>query len=447
MVNPGYSFEKQFYETREELPGKGLDWVNSYRISGIETFSATGFPNPSWEYWKYTKLPRIESDSFRRMKDSDANKKVDTKASLLPAAHLVSSLVFVNGFFREDLSTLDKLPAEVIIETMAEAFNNQPEILREYLSDVPDKKKSPLVALNAAFMETGVVVRVRSGARISLPIEIIYINGLTESPVIRHPRNLIILEEGAQVSLIKQHLGLPAGEYFTNGVTDITLGKGAELFYYAIQRENRDSVHLSTTNVCLNSEASFESFSLAIGGRISRSETNVKLNGSGSNCNVSGSFLMRGREHCDFTTVIEHVAPDTKSRQVFKGILDDDSRGVFQGRVIVHKDAQKTDGHQLCKTLLLSNNSEMDAKPELEIYADDVKCSHGATTGQIDETSLFYMRSRGIPEALARNLLIQSFIGEGLEEISETGVKEAVMDHVLHWLPAHCYLSQEWRTE
>ena len=162
---------------------------------------------------------------------------------------------------------------------------------------------------------------------------------------------------------------------------------------------------------------------------------------------MSGSFLMRGREHCDFTTVIEHVAPDTKSRQVFKGILDDDSRGVFQGRVIVHKDAQKTDGHQLCKTLLLSNNSEMDAKPELEIYADDVKCSHGATTGQIDETSLFYMRSRGIPEALARNLLIQSFIGEGLEEISDTGVKEAVMDHVLHWLPAHCYLSQEWRTE
>ena len=139
MVNPNYSFEEQFYETRQELPGRGLDWVDSYRLSGIEAFSATGFPNPSWEYWKYTKLPRIESDSFRRMRDSDANKKVDTKASLLPADHLVSSLVFVNGFFRKDLSTVDKLPAEVMIETIAEAFNNQPEILRKYLSEQKTK--------------------------------------------------------------------------------------------------------------------------------------------------------------------------------------------------------------------------------------------------------------------------------------------------------------------
>jgi Fe-S cluster assembly protein SufD len=154
--------------------------------------------------------------------------------------------------------------------------------------------------------------------------------------------------------------------------------------------------------------------------------------------------MMRGRQHCDNTTIIDHLVPDTSAREVFKGVLDDEARGVFQGKLIVHKDAQRTNGHQLSRALLLSDRAEMDAKPELEIYADDVKCSHGATTGQIDETALFYLRSRGIPEALARNLLIQSFIAEALEEVSDESVREAIAGLVVHWLPAQCYLSEEW---
>jgi Fe-S cluster assembly protein SufD len=180
---------------------------------------------------------------------------------------------------------------------------------------------------------------------------------------------------------------------------------------------------------------------------LSRNEVLVRLEGPGAHAAVNGGYLMRGNEHCDNTTVIEHLAPNTTSREIFKGVLDDQSRAVFQGRIVVHKDAQKTDGHQLCKTLLLSSGAEIDAKPELEIYADDVKCSHGATTGQIDETALFYLRSRGIPEALARNLLVQSFLGEALEEVLQEDVREALFSKILHWLPAGCFLSNEWREE
>jgi Fe-S cluster assembly protein SufD len=255
------------------------------------------------------------------------------------------------------------------------------------------------------------------------------------------------LEEGSQLTLVKTHAGIDVGGYFTNAVTDIHIGDGATLRHYTVQAENRDAIHLVTANVSVGRDATYEAFSLAIGGRLSRSESTVRLTAEGGHCNLSGAYLMRGREHCDNTTLVEHLSPDATSREVFKGVLDDDSRGVFQGKIIVHKDAQRTDGHQLSKALLLSDRAEMDAKPELEIYADDVKCSHGAATGQLDETSLFYLRSRGIPEALARNLLIQSFMGEALKEISDETVREAMEGRILHWLPAQCFLSEEWRQE
>jgi len=209
------------------------------------------------------------------------------------------------------------------------------------------------------------------------------------------------------------------------------VGRGATLRHYRVQAESRDATHVTTTHVRVGRDATYENFTLAISGRLSRNEISVRLEGEGGRCSLNGAYLMRGSEHCDNTTLIEHLVPRTACREVFKGVLDDESRAVFQGRIVVHKDAQNTDGHQLCKALLLSTGAEIDAKPELEIYADDVKCSHGATTGQLDETALFYLRSRGVPEALARNLLVQSFLGEALDQITSDEVRAALNDQAV----------------
>ena len=310
-------------------------------------------------------------------------------------------------------------------------------MLKSNLSDLSNDNLSPFVALNSAFMESGIVLRVLPNVVLKKPIEIIDLTIKTETPIMRHPRNILVIDEGAEATLIKTHLGCSAKDCFTNAVTDISVGRSGKLRLYTVQNNSQGSVHLSTTNTNIASQASFETFSFTSGGHISRSEMNVNLNGVGADCNVSGTFLMRGQEHCDTTTLIEHVAPETNSREIFKGILDDESRGVFQGKILVHKDAQRINGHQLSKTLLLSNGAEMDAKPELEIYADDVKCSHGATTGQLDETSMFYMRSRGIPEPLARELLMQSFIGDVLNEISNDNVREGILGLVLERLSSN----------
>jgi len=440
-------FTEQFETAKGSLPGNGLAWLDARRESSIKEYAGLGLPTTKLESWKYTRLPTISADNFRSVKNRDGEFYIDDVPSLFKADTGAHRLVFVNGIYREDLSSADTLPTGVRIEPLQAALERDPDFVENHLSNNGAKDGEALYALNSAFMDSGVVIQIGRSVVVENPIEIIRLNGRAGSPVVRHPRNLIVLEDGAQATLVKSHTGLGAGGYLTNAVTDVHVGEGAILRHYTVQNESMDAIHLATFNVNIGQDATYEAFSLAIGGRISRTEANVNLNGRGGHCNLSGSYLMRGREHCDNTTVINHLMPDTTSREVFMGVLDDESRGVFQGRIVVHKDAQRTDGHQLSKALLISDKAEMDAKPELEIYADDVKCSHGATTGQLDETSLFYLRSRGIPEALARNLLIQSFMGESLQEISNDTVRDAIMDRIVHWLPAHCYLAEEWRQE
>jgi Fe-S cluster assembly protein SufD len=440
-------FSGQFDAVRSTLPGHGLPWLDERRAASFSAFASVGMPTNKLETWKFTRLPKIAENDFRSINDDDGKITIDAIPSLFGDAVKSHRAVFVNGFFRAELSDLDALPDGVRLEPLRTALERDPEFIEQFLSEQNGADGASLGALNAALMDSGLVVHVKSGVRVSEPIEIIRLNGGTSAPVARHPRNLIVLEDGAEATLVKNHSGIDVGGYLTNAVTDIHVGDRATLRQYTVQAESREAIHLVRANVSVGQDATYEAFSLAIGGRLSRSETSVRLEGRGGHCNLSGAYLMRGREHCDNTTVIEHLTPDATSQEVFKGVLDDDSRGVFQGKIIVHKDAQRTDGHQLSKALLLSDRAEMDAKPELEIYADDVKCSHGAATGQLDETSLFYLRSRGIPDALARNLLIQSFMGEALEEISDQAVRDAMQSRVLHWLPAQCFLSEEWRQE
>jgi len=440
-----HSFPEQFAEASAGLIGSGLAWLDERRQTGIAQFNDLGLPTTKLEAWKYTHLRSLDEAKFRSARAEDADATVDLIPSLLPAGPVRPRLVFVNGFLRRDLSAADGLPEGVHVECMAEALERDPDWVAQHIGAAIEAEDNALLALNTALMDSGVIIRVGAGVAVEQPIELVFMTGLTESPVAYHPRNLIVMEEGSEATLINHYAGAGTGAYFTNTATEITIEDGATLHHYRIQEENRDATHIAGEHVRIARDATYDSFGLAVGGRMSRTEVFARLEGEGGHCRLSGAYMMRGREHCDNTTLIEHLVPNTSCREVFMGVLNDEARAVFQGRIVVHPDAQGTDGHQLSRALLLSDGAEMDTKPELEIYADDVKCSHGATTGQLDETSLFYLRSRGIPEALARNLLVQSFLGEALSEIARDDVRDAMMDKIIHWLPAHCFLSGEWR--
>jgi Fe-S cluster assembly protein SufD len=450
MANPTTpatdAFVSAFEQNLPALPGRGVDWLDALRQDGIRQFSDLGLPGAKVEAWKYTRLRPLEDTSYRPVAASDGEAAVDRIPTLYEDG-ASARLVFFNGCLRDDLSRLDKLPDGVTVQSLGQAIADDPDWVAEHLSRIGDPDGKPLLALNTAMMNGGVVVRVAKNVRVETPIEIVYVAGLTETPVAYYPRNLIVMEPGSDVTIVKHHNGLGVGAYFANSATEILVGDNARLRHYRIQTENLEATHLTSIHARVGRDATYETFGLSAGGRLSRTESFVRLEGSGAHCGLNGAYLMRGREHCDNTTIIEHTVPHTTCREVFKGVLDDEARGVFQGKIVVHKDAQKTDGQMLAKTLLLSDSAEIDTKPELEIYADDVKCAHGATTGQLDDTALFYLRSRGIPDALARNLLVQSFVAEAMEEISDDHVREALTNLVVHRLPAQCYLSEEWTRE
>ena len=432
------NFVAQFEEGLPELPGGAYPWINAFRKNGIDQFDSEGFPSTNVEAWKYTRLRPGEYKAFRRATDLDGRANVSQVPSLFSAKEEGHRLVFVNGIVRLDLSRLDGLPDGVKVTAIQEVLNHDPEYIRPYLGCIGDPEGKPLMSLNTALMNSGAVIRVGRGIHLKDPIQIIFIGGLTDAPISWYPRNLIVLEEGAEATLIHSNAGIGPGAYFTNAVTEVDLNNAATLHHYRINSDNENSTHLGSVHIKIGKDANYEGFGLNIGGRLVRTEIFARLEGQGGHCALNGAYLLKGREHCDNTTVIEHVVPNTTCSEIFKGVLDDASRGVFQGRIVVHKDAQRTNGHQLSNALLLSNKAEMDAKPELEIYADDVKCSHGATTGQLDETALFYLCSRGIPNLMARILLIQSFIAAAFDEIKVEIVREGMLNLASVWLSDQC---------
>lgn len=439
-ANP-LTFISGFGAGRPGLPGDGLAWLKTLRQDGFEKFNSLGLPTPKLESWKYTRLKPLEDTRFQPVTDEDGMAVLDTVPSLLPDPGGRPRLVFVNGRMRPSFWIEGDLPDGVHLECLRDVLTRAPDWAEEYLGRLTGDDAQALVQLNMAMMDTGFVLRVEPGVIVKTPIEVVYIGGLTAHPVAYFPRNLIVLGEGAQATVVKHHVGLGVGAYFANSVTEVDLGPGARLRHYKVQAEAKEATHIDTIRVRVERDATYESFSLSIGGRLSRNEVTVRLEGEGAHCAINGAYLMRGSEHCDNTTQIDHLVPNTTSREVFKGVLDDESRAVFQGRIVVHRDAQHTDGYQLCKTLLLSTGAEIDVKPELEIYADDVKCSHGATVGELDGEAMFYLMSRGIAYDAARRILVEAFVSEALSEIRLSQVAEDFSAHVRKWLGANIQLA------
>ncbi len=426
-------FVEQFGACEADLPGGGLGWLRDLRTAGIERFAALGLPGPREESWKYTSLRLLEKTGFEPA-GAAFSVNIDRLPALLPQSGIGHRVIFVNGRLRQCISMPGELPEGVELGGLAEALARDPEGIAAELGRIGEINGQSLFALNTAMMRDGLVLRVKRGVSIPLPIEVVHVGAAGPEPIAFHTRNLIVLEPDSHVTVVEHHIGLGTGAYFSNGATEIALGDGAELHHYKVQEEGPEAVHIATLHARLGRDAVYDSFTQTTGGRLSRNESSVRLDGEGAECHLNGAYLLRDSQHCDTTTVIDHLKPRTTSREVFKGVIDDAARAVFQGRIVIHQDAQQSNGHQLSKALLLSDKAEIDAKPELEIYADDVKCSHGATAGDLDHDALFYLRARGIPEETARHMLIEAFLTDTINEIAAEGLCPALMASVGHWL-------------
>ena len=424
--------------------GLNLGWLQEMRRASGALYGNLGLPTVRLEDWKYTNLASLKDTSYRAALETDGHASVDVLPSIFPMGSPGARLVFVNGTARLDLSTPDSLPYGVTLEPLSQVAERDPAFLKSHMGQVADNKERSLLALNGAAMNSGFVLHVSKGVTIDSPIEIVFIGGIAEEPLACFPRNLIVLEENSQADIVVHNVGVGVGAYFVNSVNEVSLAQSSRLRVFGVQEDALEATNLATTCVNVSKDARFSNFNLSLGGRMSRHETRVALQGSGADCKIDGAYLMRGRQHCDNTLRIDHLVPDTTSDVMFKGVLDDESRAVFQGKIVVHRDAQRSDGQMHNKTMLLNDGAEINTKPELEIYADDVKCSHGAASGHVDEMALFYMRSRGIPDAQARNLLIQSFLAQSLDRVRVDLINDALLEKVTQWLPAACYRQQDW---
>jgi Fe-S cluster assembly protein SufD len=402
-------------------------WLTALRAAGQARFGETGLPTQRQEIWKYTGLNKLKALTFEPSKARPiAAPKIE--ALVADAKH---RLVFVNGRFAADQSHIGALPQNAMLASLADVLDRHPNLLEGRLGISAAIDRRPMAALNTAWIEDGLVLVVPRGAAVEGMIEVVFVSE-GEGPV-AHPRLLVALGDMADAVLVERHLG-GAGGGFTNQVAEVALGNGASLRHYVMHSEPEASTALETVMVTVGRDATYRSFALTAGGGLVRREVEVALRQPGGTAQVDGAYLVDGDRHADTTILIDHQADHCSSRQTQKGVIDDDGRAVYQGKILVRPQAQKTDGYQLSQTLLLSPKAEADVKPELEIHADDVKCSHGATVGRLDADALFFLRARGIPEAEARALLIQGFIGGALDEIDRPKVREAFGVAASSWL-------------
>jgi len=436
------SFERfEKHGTRNGAAKATPSWLASKRREAIARFAKLGFPTLRDEDWRFTNLAPIVETPFE-LAQSDMEGLVDVgrlsiadlEKYLFPdlKSHV---LVFVNGRFAPQLSKIGSLPKGVIINSLANALTSDAGALEEHLARYADFTNDAFSALNTAFMNDGAFVVIPRGTILAEPVHVLYASTASERPVITHPRNLIIAGEDAHANIIEDYVSLSDDVQFSNAVTEVVTGDNSVVDHYLLERESTRTYNVSTLRLQQGGSSSFASHSVLLGGALVRNNVHPVLNGEGGDCLINGLFIANGRQHMDNYMKVEHAKPHCGSRQFYNGILDGKSRGVFHGRIIVHKDAQKTDAKQTNRNLLLSEDAQIDTKPQLEIYADDVKCTHGATIGQMDDEALFYLRSRGIDAKSASALLLSAFAGESLQRMKVDGIRRHIEALVMRWLP------------
>lgn len=403
----------EFARVEAALPGRRLPWLARARKQALERFAQAGFPTLRHEDWKYTSVAAIERSRFTAGPAASGDKpdaallaaRLETLA--LPGAYL---MVFVNGRHQPQWSRIGALPAGAELLSLATMMECTPEPVEALLCRPVSELPSGFAALNTAFMADGAYIRLAAGTAPDMPIHLLFI--ATEPELVTHTRNLVMAEEGSRVCIVEHHVGVDGLAYFTNSVTDIVAARDAHVEHHKVQQESLKAFHIAGVNMDQRHGSCFISSAFALGGALARADIQVGLNAERAECSLDGLYMTGGRQHIDHHTRVDHARPQGKSREFYKGVLSGASRAVFNGKVVVHADAQHTDAHQSNRNLLLSEQAEVDTKPQLEIYADDVKCSHGATVGQLDPEQIYYLRTRGVDDASARALLTFAFAEE-----------------------------------
>jgi Fe-S cluster assembly protein SufD len=408
-------------------------WLELVRGSAMDRFEQLGFPSLTDEEWKYTNLASLAKESFV---PATANEEIsgDVKRHAYPET-ATAHVVVVNGFLREDLSVttgLENVVAVDLFNAGADARYNK--IVRKYLARNAGYHNNGLTALNTALLQSGVFIWIPKNVELETPIQITFVANPSARSSANFPRVLVVAEENSSATVIENFVSNDAKPYFTNAVTEVVVKDGARLDHYRLQRESHNAFHVSTTSAELARASRYDTTSINLGAQLARHDVSVVMDHEGAETSVDGLYMVGADQHTDTHSVIDHKQPHCNSHQLYKGILDGNGRAVFNGKVFVREGAQKTDAMQTNKNLLLSNKARVDTKPQLEIFADDVKCAHGAAVGQIDPEELFYLETRGIAPELGRSLLTYGFAEEVIGKIKLASIRSELDEVVLRQL-------------
>ena len=427
-VTPSWQAQFDTLSAQKAAPA----WLIALRQEAFARFQELGFPNRHHEEWRFTPVTPITEAIFEIAQEASDFKAVE---NALPKLGAGSRLVFVNGIYSAELSHVTALPKGVVVTTLTEALQAFPEQIESALGQFAITAKQAFVALNTAFLQEGAVILLPRNVVVKDPIHLLYVTVAGETATVSYPRTLVVAKENSQATLTESYVGVGTGTTFTNAVTEIVLAENAVIDHYKLQQETSSAYHIALMQIALARSSNFSSHNIAIGGSLVRNEANAVLGGEGIECTLNGLYLADDRQLIDNHTAIDHAMPHCNSHELYKGILNGNGRGVFNGKIFVREDAQKTDAKQTNQTLLLSREAQINTKPQLEIFADDVRCTHGATVGQLNAEALFYLRSRGIGEEEARSLLIYAFASDVIDRVQIPALRDHIHRLLFTQLP------------
>jgi Fe-S cluster assembly protein SufD len=430
------SYAANYSNFEETLAARGPNWLKETRGAALLRFSKLGLPSRKNEEWKYTSTASIGKTTFAPVLGTDSNGlSADDAVRLDPFGQAAHRLVFVNGHFAENLSQVGDLPKGVRLSSLAEVLDQDPELVESILTQPPENHPHAFGALNGAFIQDGAYLSVSRGTAVEHPIHLLFVSTNAGEATVSHPRNVIVLEENSQAIVFESYVGLTQdATYFTNAVSDIVIAPYAVLRHVKLQQESPGASHIASLRVHQGASSNYNNTTVSTSGALIRNDLTAVIDGEGVETTINGLYLARHRQHVDNHTIIDHTKPNCNSHQLYKGILDDRATAVFNGKIFVREDAQKTDAKQSNKNLMLSPNCAINTKPQLEIWADDVKCTHGATIGQIDDEALYYLRTRGINKTAALELLTFAFANELLDLVPVEAARAPLEEIVHGWL-------------